>query len=58
MGKTTEKIDEKIIKEVEREFHGDPAFQQIHIARKLISQKAKKLGVSLHEYITRQSAGK
>ncbi len=53
MGKTREKIDEKIIKEVEREFPGDPALQQIHIARKMISQKAKKLGISLHEYITR-----
>ena len=58
MGKTREKIDEKIIKEVEREFPGDPALQQIHIARRLISQKSKKLGVSLHEYITRYSVRK
>ena len=56
MAKSTEKIDERIIKEVEREFPGDPALQQIHIARNLISQEAKKLGVSLHEYITRHSA--
>ena len=58
MGKTREKIDEKIIKEVEREFPGDPALQQIHIARRLISQKSKRLGVSLHEYITRYSVRK
>ena len=58
MGNTTEKIDEKIIMEVEREFPGDPALQQIHFARKLISQKARKLGLSLHEYITRHSARK
>jgi len=57
MDRTTEKIDKKIIKEIEREFPGDPALQQIHMARKLISQRAKKLGVSLHEYITRRSAG-
>ena len=58
MGKTIKQIDEKIIKEAEREFPGDPALQQIHIARKLISQKAKQMGVSLHEYITRRSARK
>ena len=58
MGKTRKKIDEEIIKEAAREFPGDPALQQIHIARKLISQKADKLGLSLHEHITRYSARK
>ena len=58
MGKTREKIDEEIIKEVEREFPGDPALQQIHIARKLISQKIEKLGISLHRYIIEYSSRK
>ncbi|MBA7588159.1 hypothetical protein ES708_30209 [subsurface metagenome] len=52
MGKTTEKIDEKIIKEVERELPGDPALQQIHIVRKLISHPlAQKSMTSCHAFL-------
>ena len=55
MGKTKVRIDEKTKKEIEREFPGDPALQQIHIARKLISREAKEKGLSLKEYIKNYS---
>ncbi len=55
MGKTKVRIDEKTKKEIEREFPGDPALQQIHIARKLISREAKEKGLSFQEYIKNYS---
>jgi len=55
MGKTEERIDEKTWKEIEREFPGDPALQQIHFARKLISKEAKEKGMSFREYIKNYS---
>ena len=51
MGKTKERIDRKIKEETEREFPGDPALQQIHIARRIISKEARKKGVTLQNYI-------
>lgn len=41
---------EKIKKEVEKEFPGDTALQQVHIARKIISIEAKQKGLGLFEY--------
>jgi len=46
---------EKITREVEREFPNDPAMQQVHIARKIIAEKAKKKGLSYLEYIKQSS---
>ncbi len=56
MKKDGRKIDRKIIEEVEQEFPGDVALQQIHIARRLISQEAQKIGMGLHEYVRSRSA--
>jgi len=58
MGKNEERIEEKTRKEIEREFPGDPALQQIHLARKLISKEAKEKGLSLQEYIKSYSPKK
>ena len=55
MGKTEKRIDGNIWKEIEREFPGDPALQQIHYARKLISKEIKEKGLSLQEYIKNYS---
>ena len=55
MGKTKVRIDEKTKKEIEQEFLGDPALQQIHLAQKLISREAKEKGLSLQEYIKNYS---
>ncbi len=49
-----EKIKEKIQKEVEREFPGDFALQQVHIARKLLSEEAKEKGVKFWKFIKMQ----
>ncbi len=38
-------------KEIEREFKNDPALQQIHIARKIISMEARERGLSFTEFI-------
>ncbi len=42
---------EDIKKKVEKEFPGDFALQQIHIARKLLSYEAKKQQMPLWKYI-------
>jgi len=46
-------IDEikRIRKEIEKEFPGDPALQEVHIARKIISKEAKIVGMSFGRYI-------
>ncbi|HME52473.1 MAG TPA: hypothetical protein VKM55_09670 [Candidatus Lokiarchaeia archaeon] len=44
---------EKIKKEVEAEFSEDPALQQVHIARKIITREAELNGLSFFEYIQR-----
>jgi len=46
------KIDlENIMKDVEAEFPDDPALQQVHVARKIISREAELSGMSFFEYI-------
>jgi septal ring factor EnvC (AmiA/AmiB activator) len=37
--------------EVEKEFPFDPALQQVHMARKIISREADELGISYIEYV-------
>lgn len=47
---------EKIKREIEKEFPFDPALQQVHMARKIISKEAEKRGMDFFDYI--QSLGK
>jgi len=42
---------EKISKRVEQEFPNDPALQQIHIARKILSRQAELLGLDFLDYV-------
>ncbi len=51
MSKIKEKDIEAIRKTVEKEFPGDPALQQVHIARKIIAKEAQFEGLSFFEYI-------
>ena len=52
MGKTRDDIlDQDVIDEIMKEFPGDPALQQVHIARKRVSAIAKGKGMSLIEYL-------
>jgi len=41
----------RIRKEIEKEFPGDPALQEAHIARKIISKEAEIVGMSFGRYI-------
>ena len=43
---------------VEKEFPNDPALQQVHIARKVLSREAEKEGLSFGEYIMKRSKRK
>ena len=43
-----------ITKEIKAEFPHDPALQQVHIARKIISRKAELEGLTLYEFIKKQ----
>lgn len=43
---------------VEAEFPNDPALQQVHIARKILSREAEKEGLSFGEYIMKRSKRK
>ena len=45
---------EEIKREVEKEFPGDFALQQVHIARKLLAEEAKEKGINFGEYIKMQ----
>ena len=45
---------ENQIHEIEKEFPDDPALQQIHIARKIISQEAEQRGLSYFEFLQTQ----
>jgi hypothetical protein len=49
--KVTGKELDVIKKTVEEEFPGDPALQQLHIARKIIAREAEHEGLSYVEYI-------
>jgi cobalamin biosynthesis Co2+ chelatase CbiK len=51
MEKIKKKEIEKIEKMMEKEFPQDPALQQVHIARKIISKEAESAGLSFSEYI-------
>jgi hypothetical protein len=51
MSKIKEKDIEEIRKAVEEEFPKDPALQQVHIARKIITKEAELEGLSFLEYI-------
>jgi hypothetical protein len=42
---------EIIKREVEKEFPFDPALQQVHMARKIISKEAEKMGMDFFDYI-------
>lgn len=46
---------EEIKRDVEREFPNDFALQQVHIARKLLAEKAKEKGVNFWEYVKMQA---
>jgi len=48
---------EEIKREIEREFPDHFALQQIHIARKIISEEAKEKKISLWKYIKIQTKG-
>jgi hypothetical protein len=45
---------EEIQKEVEKEFPGDFALQQVHMARKLLAEEAKEKGINFVDYIKMQ----
>ena len=52
MGKTQDEVlDQTTIAEIIKEFPGDPALQQVHLARKRASAIAKAKGLSLFEYV-------
>ena len=42
---------QRIKHEVESEFPYDPALQQVHIARKILSLKAEREGVTFLQYV-------
>ena len=55
MGKTRDEIlDQKTIDEIVKEFPGDPALQQVHMARKRAIVVAKAMGMSLFEYVQKR----
>ena len=49
--KTYERTIETIKRRVEKDFPGDFALQQIHIARKLLSREAREKGLAYWEVI-------
>jgi len=51
MAKITKAQKRIIIAAVKREFPNDPAQQQVHIARKILSLEAKLEGVSYLEHV-------
>lgn len=51
MSKLKEKDVKEIRRAVEEEFPGDPALQQVHIARKIIAIEAESEGLSFLEYV-------
>ena len=51
MEKIKKKEIERIEKMVEKEFPQDPALQQVHIARKVISKEAELAGLNFIQYI-------
>ena len=51
MYKVTGRDLDVIKKMAEKEFPGDPALQQVHMARKIIAREAEHEGLSYLEYI-------
>lgn len=51
MNRTAGKDLEEIQRLAAAEFPNDPAMQQVHVARKLIAQEAKRKGMTLLEYV-------
>ena len=51
MGKISDEELQKIKEMIEAEYPGDPALQQVHIARKILSKEAELEGLSFLEYI-------
>jgi hypothetical protein len=51
MSKITEKEMKEARKMAKAEFPGDPALQQVHIARKIIAKEAELEGMSFLEYV-------
>jgi len=51
MSRIGRKVIKEITKAVEKEFPGDLALQQVHIARKIIAKEAESKGLSFLEYI-------
>jgi len=51
MSKVKEKDIEEIRRVVEKEFPNDPALQQVHIARKIITKEAESEGLSFFGYV-------
>ena len=49
---------DEIIEDIKKEFPYDPALQQVHIARRIISRKAKLEGISVFEFIKKQRKSK
>ena len=58
MGKISKAEMKRIINAVKREFPHDPALQQVHIARKILSREAKLEGLSYLEYVRKVAARK
>jgi hypothetical protein len=54
MARITKAERKKIEAAVEKEFPNDPALQQVHIARKILSRKAELEGLSFGEYIMKR----
>jgi hypothetical protein len=51
MAKISKAKKKDIIAAVKREFPHDPALQQVHIARKILSLEAKLEGLTYLEYV-------
>jgi hypothetical protein len=58
MARITKAERKKIEAAMEKEFPNDPALQQVHIARKILSRKAELEGLSFGEYIMKRSKRK
>jgi len=54
MARITKAERKKIEAAMEKEFPNDPALQQVHIARKILSRKAELEGLSFGEYIMKR----
>jgi len=51
MRRTTKGDLAKIAKAVAKEFPNDPALQQVHIARKVLTLEAERAGMSFADYV-------